>query len=220
MQPKRNRARSGPRKDLRASPLRGPDTAQGDLLGHLREQASAILRECTAEFAKRGPFKSPTPEQGEAEFRKMFDCLLECLETGRYHGVQAYAQDMAERPATPNGSTDNGSIANWEEIRSGWRNIRDRLELTIEKIGHKARREKYSKFDRYSYIKVIQSLLDDDVIRPPVAASLMNMNSRFLGFRRRTGAVTNNDVTEFKRWLAEVDRALPKLPELPDEVSE
>ena len=27
----------------------------------------------------------------------MFDCLLECLETGRYHGVQAYARDMAER---------------------------------------------------------------------------------------------------------------------------
>lgn len=97
MQPKTNRARSGPRKDLRASLLRRPGTTPADVLGHLREQASAILRGCSAEFAKRGPFKSPTPEEGEAEFRKMFDCLLECLETGKYHGVQAYAQDMAGR---------------------------------------------------------------------------------------------------------------------------
>lgn len=97
MGPKTKKAKNGPRKDLRASAFRGPETAPADLLGHLREQASAILRECTAESAKRGPFKSPTPEEAEAEFRRMFDCLLESLETGKYHGAQAYAQHMAER---------------------------------------------------------------------------------------------------------------------------
>ncbi len=50
-----------------------------------------------AEMAKRGLFKGLTPEEAEAESTVVYDALVECLETGRYHSAQAYAQDMAER---------------------------------------------------------------------------------------------------------------------------
>jgi signal transduction histidine kinase len=48
-------------------------------------------------MTSRELFKGITPEEGESEFAAIFDALLECLETGRYHSAQAYAQDVAER---------------------------------------------------------------------------------------------------------------------------
>jgi hypothetical protein len=137
--------------------------------------------------------------------------MLERLET---LGQQVKAaQDAVERaPDVVSGVSDGNIAANWESIRTDWRNIRDRLELSIQQIGHKSKRDKYSRLDRYSYIKVIQALLGDEVIRAPIAADLMQMNSKFLALRRRTNVATAADLAEFRRWFGNVNSALPELP--------
>jgi signal transduction histidine kinase len=50
-----------------------------------------------AEMGRRGLFKGLSPEDAEAESATVYDALVACLESGRYHSAQAYAQDMAER---------------------------------------------------------------------------------------------------------------------------
>jgi signal transduction histidine kinase len=45
----------------------------------------------------RGLFKGISPEEAEQESATVFDALVDCLDTGRYHSAQAYAQDVAER---------------------------------------------------------------------------------------------------------------------------
>jgi signal transduction histidine kinase len=50
-----------------------------------------------AELGRRGLFKGLSPEEAEAESANAYDALVACLESGRYHSAQAYAQDMAER---------------------------------------------------------------------------------------------------------------------------
>jgi signal transduction histidine kinase len=50
-----------------------------------------------AEMGRRGLFKGLSPEEAEAESATVYDALVACLESGRYHSAQAYAQDMAER---------------------------------------------------------------------------------------------------------------------------
>jgi signal transduction histidine kinase len=50
-----------------------------------------------AEMRRRGLFKGLSPEEAEAESATVYDALVACLESGRYHSAQAYAQDMAER---------------------------------------------------------------------------------------------------------------------------
>jgi signal transduction histidine kinase len=70
---------------------------EGDLLALLRQERGAVRQAWIAEMIRRGLLKGLTPDEGEAEFATIYDALLECLETGRYHSAQAYAQDMAER---------------------------------------------------------------------------------------------------------------------------
>jgi signal transduction histidine kinase len=48
-------------------------------------------------MARRGFGKLLSPVEAEAESARVYDALIECLETGRYHSAQVYAQDMAER---------------------------------------------------------------------------------------------------------------------------
>ncbi|MBI2454661.1 MAG: GAF domain-containing protein [candidate division NC10 bacterium] len=66
-------------------------------MAFLREERETIRQAWMAEMTKRGLFKGLTPEEAEAESAVVYDALVECLETGRYHSAQAYAQDMAER---------------------------------------------------------------------------------------------------------------------------
>ena len=142
----------------------------------------------------------------------LLDKLPEKVDTLGQH-VKA-AQDAIEKGSP--GSTiaaGDANIQNWEEIRSTWRNIRERLELAIEQIRRKSTREKYGRFDRYSYSKVIKTLSDDQEITDTIAADLLKMNAKFLSLRRRTSATSQNDLQEFKNCFARVDRALPKLPE-------
>ena len=48
-------------------------------------------------MTRRALFKGLSSEEAESDSAVVYDALVECLETGRYHSAQAYAQDMAER---------------------------------------------------------------------------------------------------------------------------
>jgi signal transduction histidine kinase len=64
---------------------------------YLRAERETIRRAWVSEMARRGFGKLVSPAEAEAESARIYDALVECLETGRYHSAQAYAQDMAER---------------------------------------------------------------------------------------------------------------------------
>ena len=68
-----------------------------DLARLLRAERKTVCRAWMAEMGRRGLFKGLSPEEAEAESATVYDALVACLETGRYHSAQAYAQDMAER---------------------------------------------------------------------------------------------------------------------------
>jgi len=63
----------------------------------LRGERETIRQAWLSEMTRRGLFKGLTPEEAAAESVTVYEALVECLETGRYHSAQAYAQDMAER---------------------------------------------------------------------------------------------------------------------------
>src|SRR5574341_2352705 len=68
-----------------------------NLIAFLRERRDAIRQAWLAELTRRGLFKGLSPEEAQAESATVYDALVECLETGRYHSAQAYGQVMAER---------------------------------------------------------------------------------------------------------------------------
>ena len=91
-----------PRAKLPAGePARQPaashEEAVSTIVRHLRAEREAIQRAWVSEMARRGFGKLLSPAEAESESAKVYDALVECLETGRYHSAQAYAQDMAER---------------------------------------------------------------------------------------------------------------------------
>jgi signal transduction histidine kinase len=81
----------------RAAPGGGPTISASDLARFLREKEETIRQAWLAEMPRRGLFKGLSPEEAQAESARVYDALVECLETGRYHSAQAYAEDMAER---------------------------------------------------------------------------------------------------------------------------
>ena len=68
-----------------------------DLARLFREERETVRQAWMAEMSRREVFRGLSPEEAEAESATVYDALVECLETGRYHSAQAYAQDMAER---------------------------------------------------------------------------------------------------------------------------
>jgi hypothetical protein len=115
--------------------------------------------------------------------------------------------------AVPPAPEDVGAT-NWETVRLGWRDVRDRIELLIEGIRHAGVRSKYSRIARYTYRYVINSLQKDGVITSAqVADKLRSMDTTFniLKFRPRT--VSASDVAQFTSALEFVDPHLPKLPD-------
>jgi len=68
-----------------------------DLVRLLRDERETVRRAWMAEMTRRGLLKNLSPEEADAESATVYNALVECLETGRYHSAQAYAQDMAER---------------------------------------------------------------------------------------------------------------------------
>lgn len=96
-------ARPRTRKTQEASRAATPNPAAPrdgvgrEVVACLRARREAIRRAWISELARRGLARSLTPEEAEAESTRVYDALMECLETGRYHSAQAYAQDMAAR---------------------------------------------------------------------------------------------------------------------------
>jgi signal transduction histidine kinase len=79
-------------------PLVGPrEEAVRTIATSLRAERETIRRAWVSEMARRGLGRLISPAEAEAESARIYDALVECLETGRYHSAQAYAQDMAER---------------------------------------------------------------------------------------------------------------------------
>jgi signal transduction histidine kinase len=68
-----------------------------DLVALLRARRDGVRRAWVAELSRRGLIRGLSPEEAQVESATVYDALVECLETGRYHSAQAYAQDMAER---------------------------------------------------------------------------------------------------------------------------
>jgi signal transduction histidine kinase len=68
-----------------------------DLVALLRRERDEVRQAWLSEMARRGLFKGLSSEEAEAESATVYDALVDCLETGRYHSAQTYAQDMAER---------------------------------------------------------------------------------------------------------------------------
>ncbi len=126
------------------------------------------------------------------------------------------ARDAAEAATSPeqgaNSIGDSSGLANWDALRSEWQDMRDRIELAIERISHKTVRGKYSKINRYSYRDVIVSLHEDGEISSSVETALLNMNVLFLGLRARPAKTTSADLAQMRAWVKAVNGALPKLP--------
>lgn len=68
-----------------------------EIVAHLRKERDALRRTLVSEMVTRELLKGLTPHEGEAEATTIYDALVECLETGRYHSAQAYAHAVAER---------------------------------------------------------------------------------------------------------------------------
>ena len=83
-------ASAGPRPALSAGQA-------SDLARLLRAERKTVCQAWMAEMGRRGLFKGLSPEEAEAESATVYDALVACLESGRYHSAQAYAQDVAER---------------------------------------------------------------------------------------------------------------------------
>jgi signal transduction histidine kinase len=73
------------------------DDAVRAILDRLRADRETIRQAWVAEMTRRGFAGLLAPEEARAESARIYDALAECLETGRYHSAQAYAQEMAER---------------------------------------------------------------------------------------------------------------------------
>ncbi|HUI69177.1 MAG TPA: ATP-binding protein, partial [Spirochaetia bacterium] len=93
MQPEENFAVALPRSAHSIE----PEKRASDLTRLFRAEREMVRQEWMAEMNRRALFKGLTLEESEAESAVVYDALVECLETGRYHSAQAYAQDMAER---------------------------------------------------------------------------------------------------------------------------
>jgi signal transduction histidine kinase len=78
-------------------PAASHQEAVSTIVRYLRAEREAIRRAWVSEMARRGFGKLLSPAEAESESARVYDALVECLETGRYHSAQAYAQDMAER---------------------------------------------------------------------------------------------------------------------------
>jgi signal transduction histidine kinase len=68
-----------------------------EIVATLRENRETIRRAWVAEMARRGSGTLLTAGEAETESGRIHDALVECLESGRYHRAQDYAQEMAER---------------------------------------------------------------------------------------------------------------------------
>lgn len=123
-------------------------------------------------------------------------------------GFRKQANSSAlDQPEPADGET------NWEKISDIWRDLKDRLELQIQEIGHKRVRAKYSQMPRRTYRDVINSLRDDGEIPSGVATKLLTLDHEYQVLRFRPKSATAAQLALFQEGEQLADRVLPDLPE-------
>ncbi len=145
------------------------------------------------------------------------DTLSQIVRATRDEAEEALARPVAQSAQSyANGRAQEGDpFANWERIRSDWRNVRERLEFMIENISRARVRGKYSKLPRYNYRRVINALQTDGEMTSKVCNELLRMDTLFNTIRFRPKGVTNEELSKFEDAYNLVDRFLPRLPEPP-----
>src|SRR5690606_31748661 len=102
------------------------------------------------------------------------------------------AAEVSEQAGQP-------GIANWEQLRERWSEVRDRIEQAVNDLDGRVRR-KYASIPRYSYAPVIRQLRDDTAISARAADALLSMNEQFLALRPRPANATAMTVNQFQNW--------------------
>jgi hypothetical protein len=91
------------------------------------------------------------------------------------------------------------SADKWEDIRTIWTEVRDRLEQVIYTIPDHRLRRKYAGLTRYSYADINNALRNDGLITNKASEAVEGMNDIFLACRHRSRPVTRGDLEKFKQ---------------------
>jgi len=104
---------------------------------------------------------------------------------------------------------DPEDVKRWEQIQSGWREVRDEIESTIELIDGRSRK-KYGEAQRYNYSDILNHLRGDNVLSHNGFLDAQFMNRTYLRYRPRNAAVSLADADNFgalkSRVLADLKR--------------
>jgi predicted nucleic acid-binding Zn-ribbon protein len=113
-----------------------------------------------------------------------------------------------------NGHAQDGapSLDKWEQMRTAWTEVRDRLEQIIRNIPDGRLRRKYEGISRYSYSDINNALRNDGFINDTVSEAIEGMNETFLSSRRRSRPVTSDEMQVFKRLKEEFDLEIRRCP--------
>ena len=103
------------------------------------------------------------------------------------------------------------TLGNWDAIRTGWRNTRERIELLIEGISRTRVRSKYSKMPRRRYRDIINALEKDGELTLKIANELLRMEALFNRVRFRPSSVTAQEAADFAVSYNVVSKFLPEL---------
>jgi hypothetical protein len=131
--------------------------------------------------------------------------------TSKLNAIEKIIDDQRSQTPTmlpqpsQNGRTLNDAedVKNWEAIREGWYEVRDRLETLIENLDADTRR-KYSDATRYKYSDIIDYLQKDKVLGTNAALAAKNMDRVFLKVRPRNAVINGTEVQSFNNWKSEV----------------
>jgi outer membrane murein-binding lipoprotein Lpp len=134
------------------------------------------------------------------DLREQVSDLGEKLERG-ISDVQEAVEQAAPAPA------DSES---WERIQELWREARTRIELKVEAVSDRVRRQRYNSLSRYTYDGMVKQLQDDNLISADAADALKEMNERVLSLRR-SRAATAEDAKQFDQLYARASKELPAL---------
>ncbi len=93
---KKKRTKGGGRRKGLPAPATREDLLR-DAVACLRQERDPLRHAWVAEMTERGLLPGLSREEADAESATIYDALLECLATDRYHSAQAYGQAVAER---------------------------------------------------------------------------------------------------------------------------
>jgi hypothetical protein len=137
--------------------------------------------------------------------------------TSKLNAIEKIIDDQRSQAPTmlpqpnQNGRLLNGAedVKNWEAVREGWYEVRDRLEAIIENLDVDTRR-KYSDATRYKYADIVDYLQKDNVLDNKAALAAKNMDRFFLKVRPRNAVINDAEVQSFNDWKSEVIAGLGK----------